>query len=105
MHIQPFLTFLRNRGQVDTTMRRNGKQHKVNGKAAVEIKKGSAKKGAQKLTGDDGYKAMDRSKECRVCFSLCLSLVCSWKICLVPDIFRKKKTQIIAGYIDKLWVF
>lgn len=47
-------------------MRRYGKQQKVDDKATVDIKKGSAKKGAQKLTGDDGYKAMDRSKECRV---------------------------------------
>ncbi|KAI8535401.1 hypothetical protein RHMOL_Rhmol10G0171000 [Rhododendron molle] len=53
------------KGQVDTTMRRYGKQQKVDDKATVDIKKGSAKKGAQKLTGDDGYKAMDRSKECR----------------------------------------
>lgn len=51
--------------QLDAPMKRDGKKQKVDAKAAVEIEKGSAKKGAQKLTGDDGKKAMERSKECR----------------------------------------
>lgn len=80
-------------------MRRYGKQQKVDDKATVDIKKGPAKKGAQKLTGDDGYKVMDRSKECRVCLSLSLSCM------LMKDMYgpryiegKRRRRTIIAGY-------
>ncbi|PSR88080.1 DDT domain-containing protein [Actinidia chinensis var. chinensis] len=54
-----------NRKKVDTIAKRNGKQHKMDAKAALENVKDSSKKGVQKLMRDDGNKAMDRSNEQR----------------------------------------
>lgn len=78
-------------------MKRDGKKQKVDAKAAVEIEKGLAKKGAKKLTGDDGKKAMERSKECRVRLSLSLSCM-SMKATFGPRCTEGKKKKKLLLY-------